>query len=228
MGQGAPGGPRLPALTKDEPMRRRAAAVALCLAAAGPAAAHPHVFVDARVAFLLDATGLLEAVRVSWVLDPLFSMLLLGEMGLDPLSVPDAGGRAALSALQPGWAAEYGGAGTLSIQGIGVALAPARDAEAGIVDGSIEIAFTRPLETPLDPRGGTVGLSVYDPRYFVAYRVTEVSVAGGGCTARALPFEPDRAAAALMADLATLGREETPADPTVGARLADRAVLTCG
>ena len=60
-------------------IRRAVAASALVLSAlinAGPASAHPHVFIENKVAFVFDA-GKVTALRLSWAFDEVFSDSLL-------------------------------------------------------------------------------------------------------------------------------------------------------
>jgi polyphosphate kinase len=213
-------------------MKRSASALAaLALTLAAPAArAHPHVFVDVGIDFVMDGRGRLGALRVTWLFDPLYSVLVLEELGIDPALPPDPQARATLGALQPEWAAEFGGEGSLFVDGADAALGEAREFTGDMDDGRLVIAFERPLEAPLDPRGAAVLAAVYDPTYFVAYFLTQAPrVEGGaGCAAVAMPFEADGALADLQSSLLDLSMEETPADPMVGRLFADRARLSCG
>jgi ABC-type uncharacterized transport system substrate-binding protein len=188
------------------------------------------VFVDVGIDFVMDGSGRLEALRVTWLFDPLYSVLVLEELGLDPARQPDAAARATLGALQPQWAAEFGGEGSLFVDGAGAALGAARAASGDMADGRLVIAFERPLAAPLDPRGAAVLAAVYDPAYFVAYFLTQAPRVEGapGCEALAMPFEPDATLGALQSTLLGLSMEETPADPMVGRLFADRARLSCG
>jgi ABC-type uncharacterized transport system substrate-binding protein len=213
-------------------MNRIAAALAaFALMLAAPAArAHPHVFVDVGIDFLMDGRGRLEALRVTWLFDPLYSVLVLEELGIDPARPPDAAARETLGALQPQWAAEFGGEGSLFADGADVALGPARAFAGDMAEGRLVIAFERPLAAPLDPRGAAVLAAVYDPTYFAAYFLTRAPRVEGdaACDAAAMPFEADGALAELQTSLLGLSMEETPADPMVGRLFADRARLACG
>ena len=205
-------------------------AFALSLLAAAPAAAHPHVFVDAHARFHVDAAGRLDRVAVTWEFDEFYSMLLLTEMGLDPVARPDEAGRAALAALVPDWVRDYGGAGALEGPRGDLPLAAPANATADLVEGRIEMRFDRPLDPPLDAgAAGPLTLWLYDPLAFVAYLVVTVTAeAPPGCVAELRPFEPDALGIELQNKLAALGREEVVDEPGVGRLLADRAVLTCG
>lgn len=213
-------------------MTRIAPLAMLTALAAGPVAAHPHVFVDGEIGFEVDAAGRLAAMRVVWRFDAFYTMLLMIELELDPAAPPDAAALAALAALQPEWAQDFGGDGVLRVQGQAVPLAPAQDVTAAVEDGRLVMAFARPLAAPLAARGVEIEASLYDPLFFVAYMVEAApTVAGPGaaaCAARLHPFDPTDELRGLQDTLLGLAMEETPADPEVGRLLADRATLTCG
>ena len=48
-----------------------------------PASAHPHIFVDVDLALVVDESGALQAIDVTWAYDRFFSLLILEEKGLD-------------------------------------------------------------------------------------------------------------------------------------------------
>lgn len=207
----------------------RAAPFAVCAAfSAAPAAAHPHVFVDGEVGFVLDSEGRVSAVRIVWLFDPFYSLLLLGEFGLDPAAAPDAAGLAALAGLRDEWARDFGGDGVVSVDGAPVPLADATAVSAAVEDGRIRLSFERALTMPPDPRAGRVDAALYDPSFFVAYTLTGAHVAAAGCSAAVRPFDADAELDALRGTLFTLGPDETPSDPDVGRLFADKAALTCG
>lgn len=215
------------------PMMERATLMLLGALAAGPAAAHPHVFVDGEATFVLNAQGRLAALRVVWLFDPFYSMLLLTELGLDSAAQPDAAGLAALAALQAEWAQDFGGAGVLTADGAPLPLAAASGVTAGFDAGRVRIGFERALEIPLDPHAARIAAAIFDPSFFVAYTLTAAEVDGAAgdspnCAARLAAFEPDAELSALQGTLFQLGPDEAPQDPGVGALFADRALLTCG
>ena len=208
--------------------RSRCLILALALVAAPLAAAsHPHVFVDGQVSFLTGSDERLSAVRIVWVMDPLYSMLLLAELGLDPVGRPDAAGRALLAGLHAEWIEGFGGGGALRGRDGTVELGAPRAVEADVVEGRIEIGFERPLDTPL-PAGEAASLLLYDPLYFVAYTIAEVALEGpANCAVALHPFEPDGALAGLQRQLALLEADAVVPEPGIGRLFADRAVLTC-
>jgi ABC-type uncharacterized transport system substrate-binding protein len=209
----------------------RAALLALVVALApGPARAHPHVFIDGGVDFLFDAEGRLTDLRVSWIYDPLTSLLMLEDLGIDaygaaPLAPAD---RAALAAYQTDWYPEFEGDSYLWDGDRRIGLSRPRAADAEVVDGRVVIRFERALDAPFRPGAETV-VKVYDPTYFTAYSITERPRLEGGaarCGARVQPFEPSGPLAALQRSLSAIGIDEDP-EEDVGAVFAERVFVTC-
>lgn len=209
----------------------RAGLVGLAIASLPAGApAHPHVFIDGGVDFVFDAAGRLSALRIVWIYDPLTSMFMLEDLGIDPSSdlAPDA--RADLAAYQTEWDPGYDGDSYLWDGDRRVGLSGPRSAAANLVDGRVEIRFLRAIETPFRPEAGTIA-KIYDPTYYTAYFVTEtprLEGAADGCRARVTPYTPSAPLAALQQRLSDIAADEDPADPDVGALFADQVHLTCG
>jgi ABC-type uncharacterized transport system substrate-binding protein len=201
------------------------------------AAAHPHVFVQTGVHLLHGADGRLEAVRVTWTYDELFSLLLLEDLGLDA----DHDGRlteaelAALQGFDLDWPADFEGDIYLTAGEVPLALGapepgPARLAE----DGRLVSSHLRRLAEPVDPRAAPVVLRAYDPYFYTAYEiiVAEVATDAPGCIAEVYAPDLDTAYAELEAALAELMGQSATADteidfPPVGDRFAEEVRLTC-
>lgn len=196
---------------------------------AAPAAAHPHVFVDTDVHVRVAATGLLEQIDITWRHDLFFSMLLLTELGLDPVDPPEAEAIPALTALVPDWIRDYGGAGVIEGRQGERAMGSPHDARASLEDGRIVMRLSHRLDPPMDlGSAGPLTLWFYDPLAFVAYLVEAVTAdAPPRCGIHLQPFEADVLTAELQDKLAALGREEVVDEPGVGRLLADRVVLRC-
>mgnify|MGYP000726772787 CR=1 FL=1 len=56
---------------------------ALLIAPSGPAAAHPHVWIDSSAVLVVDAAHEVEAVRIVWQFDEFFSAFALEELNAD-------------------------------------------------------------------------------------------------------------------------------------------------
>ncbi len=118
------------------------AAAALSLAAGTrPAAAHPHVFADARLDVIVDANGAVTALHHRWIFDDLFSSTVMFEFDKNRNKKLDSGELATVAAVVHESLAEFGYFQVVTAGGKDVAMrAPAR-LNAGFKDGELVIEF---------------------------------------------------------------------------------------
>lgn len=208
---------------------RRVCLFAVCLCAASPLAAHPHVFVDARAGFQFAEDGRLAGLRITWTYDAFTSLTLFDVLDLDKdgdgaLNDDD---RAAIVAGETGWADDYKGDTYLERDGADVALARPLNGKAWLKEDRITVTFDLPLAAPMDVTGDVI-LKLYDPFYYYAYTVVGLDEASaGGCTAKLVSFVPEEASSELQSLLAKLSRDETPEQEGVGRYFADQVKLSC-
>lgn len=222
------GSPTLPLTSPSRPRRTAVAGLLLVLATAGPAAAHPHIFIDGGADFVFDGQGRLAALDVTWIYDPFASLFMLEDLGIDPALALDEEARRRLAAYQTEWEPGFAGDSQLAIDGRPQPLSGPEAPTAELRDGRVVIRFRRSLETPVRP-APQAALSVYDPTYFTAYTVTEAPRldGGAGCAAEVAPFEPTSQLATLQRRLIEIPTDGDPEDPQVGALFADRILLRC-
>jgi ABC-type uncharacterized transport system substrate-binding protein len=210
-------------------MLRALALVLPLVLAPEPGRAHPHVFIDGGIDFLFDASGRLTDLRVTWIYDPLTSLFMLEDLGIDPAAALAPAERARVAAYQTEWIEGYDGDSYLWDGDRRVGLSGPEDPEAELSDGKVAISFRRALAEPIRPGPETV-VKVYDPSYFTAYFVTEtprIEGAAGGCRARVEPFEPNGPLVALQRTLQSVGVDEDPEDQDVGALFAEKVHVAC-
>ena len=206
----------------------RPVALALSLAA-GPAAAHPHVFVEAAVTVIYDG-GAATAIRVDWVYDDFFSLLLMSDLGLDLDGdmVLESEEVEALSAAVTEWPEDFEGDLWVRADGSAVGLAPKEAHDMTYAEGIVTESHVRPLARAVE---GELTLQVYDPWYFVAYDVTEVRFEGrDDCAASFERADLDAARARVEEMIGKNPMEVGPEEdfPKVGAEFADTIRVTCG
>lgn len=201
--------------------------------ASRPAMAHPHIFVDAELEVIFTAQGQPDALRISWVYDPLFSMLLLSDMGLDSDfdGVLHADEVAALDGFDMNWIDGYHGDTHVTQNGQGLPLDGPEQTTSGFQDGRLHSSHMRRLLTPPDP-DQPWEVSVHDPSYYTRYTLSGPPVVTGSsdCTAQVIPPDMAQAEAALAAELDALAATDGDAEadfPAVGALFADRVRISC-
>ncbi len=142
----------------------------LWAAAAGPAVAHPHVWIDMRSAAILDAEGRVAAVRIEWTFDRFYSSFAEQDMDTDrsgTVSEAEAG-LWAETAFENIAVAGY----FTEILVDGQSYAPTR-AEQPVgrwLDGRLFMSFVVRLDEPVDPRAVPVGFMSYDPMFYIDVR----------------------------------------------------------
>lgn len=207
-------------------------AIAALVVPLKPANAHPHVFIDGSVDFLLDDHGSLTGLSVTWRYDPFETLYVLTSIGIVPtsdgtLSPKD---KAQLIKNESEWPEGFTGASHLSIDGLPFPLSGPLDLTADLEDGRLVVQFRRDLKAPTPISQRSVEVAFYEGTYYYAFSVaTDPQVAGASddCTIDVNPFDGTAQDEALQVVLAKLGREDTPEDTNVGALFADRILLQC-
>jgi ABC-type uncharacterized transport system substrate-binding protein len=148
----------------------RLAGGALLAAAAlpGAAAAHPHVWIDARSEVIFDDQQRMTALRVSWRFDEFYSVFAIE--GLDK----NGDGELAPAELRPlaelnvTNLKEYRYFTEIVADGGALAYGPVSDYESRYEEGILTLEFTIPLAAPVDPRRARVAFKSYDPTFYIA------------------------------------------------------------
>lgn len=184
-----------------------AAPVLAALLAAGPALAHPHVFIDAKANLVFDASGRIVAVRNVWRFDDAYSAF--ASQGLDA----DGDGTLTVEELAP--LAEVNVESMKDFAYFTFLAAGDRDIDFGAPteywlqsdDGFLTLYFTIPTAAPVEIRSLPARLEVYDPTYYVAFSFVEdepvtLESAPADCTLTVeRPQELDPAVAATLAEI---------------------------
>jgi len=211
--------------------RRLALAGLACAATLAPAPsdAHPHVFVAAAAVFVIDPDGRLAGVRIGHVYDPLVTLFILQDSGVDPFAPLTVADARTLAEVQRVLLVDAGGFAALTVDSVEATFGPVADVDASMDGERLRVDFTLPLAAPVPIDGEAARLAIYDPVHFIAFDLGDrVDVDGAdACTAETLDWRPSESVLALQAKLLDLPADETPEDPTVGRLFAAEARLTC-
>jgi len=216
-------------------MRALAALVWAVLAGlCGPAVAHPHVFIDTSVEVILDDNDRVTAVRIGWVYDELFSLMVIADRELDrdadgQLSPEEAEG---LKGFDMQWIEGYPGDSYALIDGRDLTLGPPEVPTAEWDGRVIRTTHLRSLPEPVEIGAGTFIVQVYDPGYYTAYFIPFDPVITGGsgaCSAEVWAPDPEAADQALKdALLEYAPDQDLEADfPAIGRNFAEEVRVTC-
>lgn len=217
--------------------RLRAASLALGLAgfAAGEAAAHPHVFVDARVEVVFDKEGRISALRHVWRFDDAFSAF--ASQGLDAngdgiLSIEEL---KSLAKVNVDSLKDYDYFTYLRVAGKRSGFKIPTEYFLQSSDGFLTLFYTLPLMQPVKPDAAGVTIDVYDPGYFVDYQLVDKDPAKLVDAPATCAFDvkrkadPDAATAAILGQIPASERE-LPANlkaMTNTNDMANRVVVKC-
>ena len=210
--------------------------IAALILTASPAAAHPHIFIDTALEVIFDDQGRAAALRVTWVYDDFYSLVMIEDRGLDPDGdsklTPEE--ETKLSGFDMGWDADFVGDLYVLDKGtLPVAMGRPHDWSARYAMGRIISTHVRSFDTPVVVAADPLVIQVYDPTYYTAYTILgtpRLSGAGAaGCSVQV--FEPDLSEAdtKLQAILQEYTADQSLEQdfPAVGAAYADEARVTC-
>ena len=215
-------------------MARTLASAVLALAlSAGAGQGHPHIFVDTSLRLDFDAAGRLTGIRVTWVYDAFYSLVILQDRGLDPDydGRLTTGERESLAGFDLNWSGSFDGALHPALGGAELALGPPEGAAADVLGGRIVSTHLRPLAAPVDPGAQPLRVAVYDPGFYASYSLVGPAEFRGrdDCAAQVALPDLDAADRAFQAELAMIGPEVSIEDdfPEVGHLFAEAAVIAC-
>jgi len=163
-------------ITEGSPLTRRAHLTALsglllAAIAAGPAAAHPHVFVTAKAEIVFATDGSVQAIRNRWSFDEAYSAYIT--QGLDK------NGDGKLTSDELAELAKINVESLPDVEFFTAAKLNGRKQEFGTPGEQVmsydnkvlTLVFTLPLKTPAKAR--SFGIEIGDPTYFVAFNIVD-------------------------------------------------------
>lgn len=219
-------------ITEVSPLTRRATLTALsglllAALAAGPAAAHPHVFVNAKAEIVFSTDGSVQAIRNRWSFDEAYSAYIT--QGLDK------NGDGKLTSDELAELAKINVESLPDVEFFTAAKLNGRKQEFGTPGEQImtydnkvlTLVFTLPLKSPAKAR--SFGIEIGDPTYFVAFTIVDqpdavvTKGAPQGCVVRV--NRPPKLDDATQKRLAEADITATP--DVSGLEIVTRALVAC-
>lgn len=224
---------------EDHPTKRRMRRTAALALAAGAiallpsqAAAHPHVFADARLEVTVAPDGTVEKLAHVWRFDDVFSSTVLMEFDKNGDLKLDQSELDTLSQTINESIAEYKYFQTVLADGKDVAMAKPEHLVADFPDNQLLILFESKPDKPLKLSHDKVSFGVYDPTFYTAIDYvndSDMHISGlpKGCSSRIVRPDPDEAIAANQATL-TEAFFNDPTGNDMSKIFATRLEVTCG
>ena len=206
----------------------------VCVWAASPALAHPHVFIDTGIEVVFDEQGRASALRISWTYDEYFSLVIAEERGIDP----DYDGNATdvearpLAGFDMAWDAGYPGDTYAVMADVALKISGPKDWTARYSEGKITTTHLRTFDTPVEIKTVPLQVQVYDTTLYTGYYIVGEPVLTGAPSECKIAVElPDRAAADQILQ-AAIDKLPISADvenefPAVGKVFAEEVRVTC-
>ncbi len=185
------------------------------LGGAGPAGAHPHVWMTVKVAPAFDAEGRFASVHEKWFFDYDYSTIVGGQLDGDGDGVFTVD--ELIKVISPGgpldWIPQKNWLTLLTIAGKKVAPGPAHDISVGVVDSKLVVEFTLPLTEPQVVKLGAE-VDVFDAEvyYDVQFEGPGIETPTKPASCTVAPREKDDLDPVAVMIIKRLG---LPADPKV-------------
>ena len=204
-------------------------------AVAGPALAHPHVWITMRSDVVFDDQGLIKGINLEWTFDDAYAQMALEGLDTNGDGVYSQDEIEPLTRENMASLKDYEYFTVMRFNGEKQAIGESADYGQIWSNDKLELHFHVPLKTPLDPRQGEFMVKVYDPEFFIAmdYAPDEpVSVLGNmpaGCklVVKPVPTDADLEQTRLM--LSTKGKDWKPeTSEDFGAMFAQPVLIECG
>lgn len=148
----------------------------LVLAAAGasawtlvqPAAAHPHVFIEARTIVLYEG-GRFKGLEHRWTFDEFYTATAIEGLDANKDGVYDRAELAELAKVNVEGLKEFNYFTGATVGGKEIKLGDAKDYYLEHKDGALTLIFTLPFEAPVPADAKDFRFSVADPTYFIGF-----------------------------------------------------------
>lgn len=198
---------------------RHVVAIFAALALAGiphEAAAHPHVLIDAHTELVFNTQGQLAAVTNIWDFDDAFSAFAIQGYDRKGDGNPTREELQPLAKVNLSSLAAYGYFTRVAFAGTTIPFGSPKDYFDVFQNERLTLHFTLPLTHPLDVRGKSFEVDVYDPAYFAAItsaRDHPVKLLGESGSCNASVHRPEPLDAGIASQLAVIPADQRTLPP---------------
>ncbi|HVL70701.1 MAG TPA: DUF1007 family protein [Beijerinckiaceae bacterium] len=211
-------------------MRATICAAFLAGLGAAPALAHPHVWVTAKAELVYEADGRVSAVRHAWTFDPAYSAYVTQGLDKNKDGKLTSEELQELAKINAESLSEFDYFTVVKANGAALPFDGVRDYAMTFDKDQATLTFTLGLKPPARP-ARTLALEIYDPSYFVAFRLADgddaVRLAGGPKGCATTITRPKPIDAAQQQRLSEAFFEALTAASNFGANYANRAIVAC-
>lgn len=218
-------------------IRRRAVLTALPVllwAAATPASAHPHVWIEMRSDLVFNDQGQVTAMNLEWTFDDGYAQMALDGLDANGDGVYSQDEIAPLTKENIESLKDYDYFTVIRFDGTKQPLGPVTEFGQIWSNNKLQLHLQVPLKTPLDPTKGEIVAKVYDPDFFIALDyvkddpVTAIGAMPKQCQIVVKPVPTDAEVEQTRAMLSTKGRDWKPdTDEDFGAIFAQPVTVQC-
>jgi len=202
--------------------------VCLSIFCNGQAHAHPHIFVEAKVEIVVDATFQVQKLKQLWRFDPFFSATVILDFDVNGNRQLDREELDTIDRTIRDSLAEFDFFQSIVANGRSIGLEDPDVLETSIMDGELYLKLeNRPAQNLTLARGGQYRFTLYDPTFYVAVdfqRDIDVSLTGlpDFCSSHMVRPDTDNLLSQSLAELSqNLAQdEEFFNDPTASLDLA--------
>lgn len=212
----------------------RSALAALTLAgSAGPALAHPHVWITAKAEIDYES-GRVTGIRHAWTFDAAYSAFVTQGLDTNKDGALSPDELQNLANENTANLAEFAYFTKLKVGGREQAFAEPREPRMRMDGDRLTLSFLLPLKTAAVQGKGVAALEIYDPTYFVSFGLSEdtdaarLAGAPAGCAVNATRPKPIEAKTAEAGKpMSEAFFEALTAASNYGVQFANRIIVAC-
>jgi ABC-type uncharacterized transport system substrate-binding protein len=204
---------------------------AMIATTAGPAAAHPHVWVTVKSELLYAPDGTLKGVRHAWTFDDMFSTFATQGLEAKKKGEFTREELAPLAKVNVESLKEYDFFTYATESGKKIEFNEPLEGYYLVFDPKqteLTLHFELPLKAPVKTKN--VNIEVYDREYFVDFSLAEkepIRLAGAPAQCKLSVGKPQEMGAALSQRLSQLGPDQRDPSLTIGSEFANKIIVTC-